>query len=126
MLGVSRPAGGGTGPTLARYHDSADTQLGEVLFDGGFAVPTVSGHGPGRPTGPGLTIVGDRDYGARIGGQMLFEPLHALGVEMVGRLVKATAGPGAVVATGTTRPAGIHHLKDPARRRPAAGSAARP
>ena len=44
---------GGTGSALARDHDSADTQVGEVVFDGGFAVPAVSGHRPGRATGPG-------------------------------------------------------------------------
>src|SRR6267154_1690265 len=44
---------GGTGSALARDHDSADTQVGEVVFDGGFAVPAVSGHRRGRATGPG-------------------------------------------------------------------------
>ena len=35
-----------------------------------------------------VAVVGDRDDGARIAAQMLLEPLHALGVEVVGRLVQ--------------------------------------
>jgi hypothetical protein len=45
---------GGARP-FARDDHSADTQVAEVLFDGGLAVPTVSGHGARCTTGPALT-----------------------------------------------------------------------
>ena len=35
-----------------------------------------------------VSVMGDRDDGARLGSQVLFEPLHAFDIEVVGRLVQ--------------------------------------
>jgi len=50
-------------------------------------VAAVEFEDPLRDVVQEVAVVGDRDDGARIGGQMGFEPLHALGVEMVGGLI---------------------------------------
>ena len=51
-------------------------------------VAAVEFEDPLRDVVEEVAVVGDRDDGARIGGQMGFEPLHAFGVEMVGGLVE--------------------------------------
>ena len=45
------------GLPFAGNDDGANTQVGKVLFDGGFAVTTVGGHGAGCATGPGFDPV---------------------------------------------------------------------
>src|SRR5258705_6452564 len=59
---------GGTGPAFARYDDSADTELGQCLVGGRFAVTTVSGHGPWCTTGPGFDSLDRRGQLWCVGG----------------------------------------------------------
>ena len=73
-----------------------------------------------------VPVVGDRQDRARVGGQVLLEPLHALGVEVVGGLVEQQQ-----VGLGQQQLAQRHAAPLTAgqvghRLRPAAGNAARP
>ena len=77
-----------------------------------------------------VPVVGDRHHGARVLLQVLFQPEHALGVEVVGRLVQQqqiglgeqqraqrhpatlTAGKDAHLGIGRRAPKGVHGLLD--------------
>ena len=59
---------GGAGAALARDDDSADTELGQCLVGGRFAVTTVSGHGLWCTTGAGFDSLDRRGQLWCIGG----------------------------------------------------------
>ena len=54
----------------------------------GNALPPIELERPLGDVFQEIAVVGDHDHGARIVAQMMFQPGHALGIEMVGRLVE--------------------------------------
>ena len=70
--------------------------------------------------------MGDGEDGAGVRRQVLLEPLHALGVEVVGRLVEQQQGRLLEQQLAQRDPAPLTTARACRRARPAAGSAARP
>jgi hypothetical protein len=61
---------------------------GRVIALPGDAIATVKLENPTGDVIEEVAVVGDRDDGALVIAQMMFEPRHRLGVEVVGRLVE--------------------------------------
>ncbi len=73
-----------------------------------------------------VPVVGDGKHGAGVLREVLLEPLHRLGVQVVGRLVEQQQVGLAAAAACTAPPGDAHRRRGWRRRRPPAGSAARP
>ena len=92
----------------------------------GVRLATVELEDPAGDVVEEVPVVGHGQDGAGVGREVALEPLHRLGVEVVGGLVEQQQRRAAGAAACTARPGGARHRRGcrPARR--AAGSAARP
>ena len=73
-----------------------------------------------------VAVVGDGQHGSRIGLEVALQPLHRLGVQVVGRLVQQQQVGLRRAAACRARPGGARRRRARPPSRPAAGSAARP
>ncbi|ELP47394.1 30S ribosomal protein S5 [Mycobacterium avium subsp. paratuberculosis S5] len=63
-------------------------QIGRIVALVGVGAAAVEFENPLRDVVQEVAVVGDRQHRARVGRQVLFEPLHAFGVQVVGGLVQ--------------------------------------
>ena len=101
-------------------------QVGRVVAFVGIGAATVEFEDPFGDVVQEVPVVGDRQDRPGVGGQVLLEPLHALGVQVVGRLVEQQQVRFGQQQLAQRHPAALTagQSSSPARR--AAGSAARP